>query len=133
MIDLVLKQFRQITFSLDTLLGSPIVKIIDANLRRPRDPHHQIRKAETIIPQLNLRVAGPRYLWIDERTTESRGLHADKDYSPELADLRSGNPPAVAGALSKRGQRFAEIARHCSRLRRGDVPHLNRLLPEQRI
>lgn len=133
MIDLVLKQFREVAFSLESLIDPTDIPIIDANLRSPRDTHHQIGKAEAVIPQLETLLAFPDNLRVEERSTKTRRLHSYEDHSLQDAKLRRGDSPAVPRRLAKRGESIAQVADNSAGFAGLNVGYDGGLAPEHRI
>ena len=133
MIDLVLKQFREVAFSLESLIDPTVIPIIDANLRSPRDTHHQIGKAEAIVPQLKTLLAFTDNLRVEERATKPRRLHSYKDHSLQDAKLRRGYSPSVTRRLAKRRERIAQVADNLADFRGLNAGHGGGLSPEHGI
>src|ERR1043166_367619 len=106
MIDFMLQEFRQIAFGFDGLRLPAAVLIGHADACSARHTHHQIRKAEAIVPQLEALRAAPDDRRVDERVSKSRWLHADEDDPFERADLRRSDAAPEARALTKARKRF---------------------------
>lgn len=109
MIDLVLQQLCQIALGLNKARCAAFVDVFNANRGRSPDSHHQVRKAETIIPKLDLIIACPGDVRIDEGSGKTSGLHSNKDHALEYADLRCRYSAAKTGRLPKTRQSFAQI------------------------
>ncbi len=116
-VNLVLQQFRQVAFSFDSLFQPALVLVLDSYLARALDSNHQVRETEAVVPQLKLLIARPDDFGIDERAAKPDGLHSNKDYSLEHADLRRGDSPPEAVRFAERRERVAEVADN--RLSRG--------------
>lgn len=111
-VNLMLQQLRKVAFGFKRLLDAMLIRVFDSNLQRALDSHHQIGKAEAIVPQLELLAALPRNFRIDERACKSHGLHSNEDYPVERANLRRSDSAPEARITAKGRKRVAEVAYH---------------------
>ena len=106
-INLVLKQLRQIASSPKRHNGSMGVEVADAYLKMPPDTYHEIWKRETIVPQLHHLAAGASDRRIDER---ERFADVEKDHAPSDADLRGGYSSAEVVSPAEIVERRSQVA-----------------------
>jgi len=134
MIDLMLQQFREISFFIGANFVPPAFQILVAhgNAAVPGHLHENRQKAQASVPDNNFISAALNNLGIHERPW--LGPRQLQKYEAQVhTDLRSGNGPAIARGFSPIRERVSEIRDDRPSLGRGRILDTPRDFPKSRI
>lgn len=128
-IHFMLNQFREI---IECFCFVPVpICVLRSNLHpaAPLQPHHEVRKRKTVVPEVKFLFTPPHIFRIHQLVPDPAYLH--EDHPDGHSDLHRAYPAAEPMRPSKLRERVLEIPEHLVRL--FDTIDGDRPLPKQRV